>query len=278
MTGKYLAGWTCGLAILLAAASCERSKPRRRSPAVSRHALVRYENARLGFALLVPNTAHPAESGERVAFRAPGFPRFAVRLEHTTDATARGSVGSVRQGHVTQKVLAPLRRLVCDCPDAGQHEDLMRRICRSLENTREAPKHPHVEFGEITVVGPLGDRPTFVRALRGQQGAIERCWRHAVTHDPHFPAGHMNFLVVYGADGRPHKRDMTQTFNYPHHAPLTDCVSRLFFAIVPGLAAPGPRPRPRVVRPRPRPRPRRPRADRDGPTVEVQWSLRFKLY
>jgi len=213
--------------------------------------MVRYENPEIGFALTVPENLDKQVESDAVIFRAKGFPSIHVRLEKTDDTSARGTGGSSGMGKVTWEVVAPLRKLTCRCEDAGDHEDLVQTICKSLENTKDAPKNPRVQFEDPKVEGALEDEDAYLQGLEGLQDGITKCWKEAVAADADFPAGDINFMVTFGPGGDAKSTSVSRTFNYPKHEPLTDCVKKHFFSVKP---------------------------DPQDADVKVQWYLRFKLY
>lgn len=213
--------------------------------------MVRYENPEIGFALTVPDNLEQQVEGDTVTFQAKGFPSIRVSLEKTDNTSARGSGGSSGMGKVKWEVVAPLRKLSCRCEDVGDHKDLIQTICKSLENTKDAPKNPHVQFEDPEVEGTLEDEDAYLKGLAGLHEGITKCWKDAVAADADFPSGDLNFMVTFAPGGDAKSTSISRTFNYPKHEPLTDCVKKLFFG----------------VQPQPK--------DTD---VEVQWYLRFKLY
>jgi len=212
----------------------------------------KYENPEIGFALMIPDNLQAEKKGDnKVVFSAEGFPVVEVVFEKTEDSSGRGSGGSSGMGEVTRKVYAPLRKLTCHCAKAGDYEKVVKEICKSLENTKEAPKNPNVKFEAVKIEGKLKDEEAYKKGLNGLQGGIVKCWKDAVEKDAEFPAGDMNFMVTFGPDGSSKASNISRTFRHDKHEPLTECVKKLFFSVKPEPA--------------------------EG-DVKVEWYMRFKLY
>lgn len=218
--------------------------------------LVLFNEVQNGFSILRPEHVTFAVSNNTVVSTAKGFPKITVTV-YKTKENSTGSSSSGGMGKFTHKVYAPMRKLVCRCEDMGKHEALIRKICKSLKNTKAAPKKLSVKFDAPNVNGfPSGKinseaAAAFRKALLAIKPRIVACWTKAVAADPKFPHGHLNFILNYNNDGSMKQSNITRTFNYPAHKPLTSCVKKLILPVTP-----------------------KPQSG----VAELRWYLRFNLY
>lgn len=218
--------------------------------------LVPFEEVQNGFSILRPKNVTFAVSNNTVESTAKGFPKITVTV-YKTKENSTGSSSSGGMGKLTHKVYAPMRKLVCRCEDMGKHEALIRKICKSLKNTRAAPKNLSVKFDAPKLNGfPNGKinseaAAAFRKALAALEPRIVACWKKAAGADAKFPHGHLNFILDYQDDGSLKQSNITRTFNYPAHKPLTSCVKKLVLPVTPKA---------------------------QSGIAELRWYLRFNLY
>jgi len=218
--------------------------------------LVPFTEKTIGFSILKPEAVPLLVKGDTAELKADGFPTVTISL-HKTKEISTGSGSSGGMGRHTRKVYAPMRKLVCHCEDMGKHEDLVKQICKSLKNTKDAPKKPTVKFEAPKVEGfPSGKidsaaSAAFVKGLKALEPQIVDCWKKAAAADAKFPQGHLNFQLDYKDDGSVKQSSISRTFNYKGHKPLTSCVEKLVLSVKP-----------------------KPKAG----LAKLGWYLRFKLY
>lgn len=218
--------------------------------------LVPFEEKKIGFSILKPEAVALSVTGDTAELKADGFPTVTITL-HKTKEISTGSGSSGGMGKHTRKVYAPMRKLVCHCEDMGKHEELIKQICKSMKNTKAAPKKPSVKFEAPKYEGfPNGKidsaaAAAFVKGLKALEPRIVDCWKKAVAADAKFPQGHLNFILGYTDDGSLKQSSISRTFNYKGHKPLTSCVEKLVLS----------------VKPKPK-----------SGLAKLRWYQRFKLY
>jgi hypothetical protein len=212
--------------------------------------LVTFEEKTLGFSILRPENVNFVVSNNIAVLEAKGFAKVTVTL-HKTQELSTGSGGSGGMGRYKFTVWAPARKLVCRFQAGGKLFKIAKQICQSLKNTKDAPKKLSVKFEAPKITGKLTDGDGFAKALRALEPRIVQCWHKAVATDAKFPQGHLNFMLEYKTDGSVKQSNISRTFNYKAHMPLTSCVEKLVL----------------TVKPKP-----------DGGEVKLGWYLRFKLY
>ncbi|MFH2008001.1 MAG: hypothetical protein ABI333_15570 [bacterium] len=239
-----------GLAMLAVGTVTGCGKAAKKAAVFKPGAMEQYENQALGFSISRPKNLGVALGTDFALFEAKGFPKIKVRLIHTKE-NSTGSGSTTSMGKLEHKVYAPMRKLVCSCEDMGKHEDLVKKICRSLKNTKDAPKKPSVKIDKPKVQGKLKHGDAYAKALLGIEAQIRACWKAAVAGDPKFPGGSLGFHVVFKPDGQRKSWSLTRSFRHASHEPLTRCVEKLFYSVKP---------------------------EPDNVEVTVDWHLRFELY
>ncbi len=245
-----LAGFMALAALLAIGCGKKSEKPGEKKVTFKPGKMVTYNNPKLGFTLQHPENMTVSVHAGVVEMKAKGAPYVKVTL-HKTQENTTGSSSSGGMGKYRRKVYAPRRMLLCHSDDTGGFDDMVKKICRSMRNTGSAPKSPSVSFGAPKIEGKLKNGEAFKKALKATEPKIVQCWKKAVAADAKFPQGHLNFQLVYKADGSEKQRNLTRTFNYQGHKPLTTCVEKLV----------------KSVKPEP-----------DGGEVKLGWYLKFKLY
>ncbi len=212
--------------------------------------LVPFEDKTIGFSILRPEKLNFSVSNNTAVLEAKGFPKITVTL-HKTQELSTGSGGSGGMGRYKFTVWVPARKLVCRFEAGGKQFTIAKQICQSLKNTKDAPKKVSVKFEAPKITGKLTDGDGFAKALKALEPKIVECWKKAVASDAKFPQGHLNFMLEYKDDGSVKLSNISRTFNYKAHMPLTSCVQKLVLTVKPKS---------------------------DGGEIKLGWYLRFKLY
>lgn len=250
---RYTLVWLAGFLALggLVLAGCGKGGSNgKKKPTFKPGKLQEYKNPKIGFSIQKPDNVTVTVQGDTAELKAAGFPTIQITL-HKTKEVGIGSGSSGGMGKYTRKVYAPMRKLVCHCEDTGKHERLVKKICRSLKNTRDAPKKPSAKHKAPKITGKLKNGDAFKKALGDLEPKILACWTRAVAADAKLPAGDINVQITYKDDGSIKQTSFTRTFNHAGDKAVSDCVEKLV----------------RTVKPEP-----------DGGEVTLDWYLRFKLY
>lgn len=197
-------------------------------------AMEAYEEATIGFSLQKPANVRATVAGKTVTFTADGFPTVTVTLEETEQNSGTGSSEKSGGTSYRRKLQVPRRELTCQSKEVGAFEELVKLMCSSLENTKDAPKNPHVTFETPKITGPLADGSTYAADIEALKPGIESCWTNAIAKNAAFPAGTARVGLTFDAEGAYRQGSSGYSFGLKYdHKPLTSCVEPLIKGVAP---------------------------------------------
>lgn len=221
----------CLIALVTAGAStgCGESKK-----SFAPGAMEAYEEASIGFSLQKPANVAATVAGQTVTFTAEGFTTVTVTLETTEQNSGTGSSESSGGGSYRRKLQVPRRELTCQSKEVGAFEEVVTSMCKSLKNTKDAQKNPHVTFEAPTITGPLADGSTYAADIEALKPGIETCWTETIAKNPAFPAGNARVGFTFDEKGAYSQGSGGYSFGLKYdHKLLTSCVELLIEGVKP---------------------------------------------